>query len=897
KRFTVGFVDASLFGKGNKITRSDSTYPSTGDVIKSKLLDSVGGYIQVRHENGKRFIDYLADFDKSSTQVIDFGKNLLDYVKETDASSIRTAVVPVGAKLSETDIGYDKGYVLTSDTAPKIGVRYFYYEAGTFVGQNDLSSFSGQYYTTLDEVPVRGKTYYSKDGDNYIPCSGLTVFETGKSYYYLVDAWYEYDKNRDEGGLRVTIDKVEDGPLAGGLVKSGDLIYSKDGVAKHGWIVEKVEFDDVTIASNLLDKGQSALRLLLVGAMTVEVKAIDLHVLDRSIQPIRIHDYVRARSKPHGLDEYMLCIQRSIDINNPDQNSFVLGIPYDTLTGQQSKRLLELNESLDRVSDTTDRISQKQKDQAKDIEEVKDSIADLSGVYLHIRYSANEDGTGMTTLPQEDTKYTGIYSGPLEAAPTDPASYVWQRTTGKDGLPGKGEDGESSYLHIKYSNDAGETFTANDGEDIGAWMGTYVDAIEQDGMNPAAYKWVKVQGEDGESATSIQCGNEAATISCFSNGTVKSTTAIIVPFSGWIGTNRTSASVIASGLPSGMTIDEITPATSSADGQVALSVASGSDLGGVDNGEVSLEFSCNSITFPRKLSWSKALSGEGGADGDPGVGIESMTDEYYVSDTRSVPSGGAWSTTVPTEIPKGKYLWKRTTITYTNGESWTTEPICMSGDDGTDGTDATLADIGNTSLVVACTEDGATVSASTITVPFWGYVGERRKDCTAVVSGLPEGVAVKSNTAATDAANGTVAFSIEADETLGGSLIMQGIITINLTCNGQTFTRYLSWAKSMQGADTSSNYLHYDAVRGVVVCANAASPDSGMNTRIYNSGIEFRSGTTALARFGPNVVYLGLSSSSTVIDLLNGKGKLIYDSSQMTALQLKSEEGMAILAA
>ncbi|MEG0374237.1 MAG: hypothetical protein RR672_01270, partial [Raoultibacter sp.] len=44
KRFTVGFVDASLFGKGNKITRSDSTYPSTGDVIKSKLLDSVGGY-------------------------------------------------------------------------------------------------------------------------------------------------------------------------------------------------------------------------------------------------------------------------------------------------------------------------------------------------------------------------------------------------------------------------------------------------------------------------------------------------------------------------------------------------------------------------------------------------------------------------------------------------------------------------------------------------------------------------------------------------------------------------------------------------------------------------------------------------------------------------------------
>ena len=72
---------------------------------------------------------------------------------------------------------------------------------------------------------------------------------------------------------------------------------------------------------------------------------------------------------------------------------------------------------------------------------------------------------------------------------------------GKDGTNGtdgsNGEDGKTSYLHIKYSNDGGVTFTGNNGEDPGAWIGIYVDYNVNDSNDPSDYKWTKIKGEPG----------------------------------------------------------------------------------------------------------------------------------------------------------------------------------------------------------------------------------------------------------------------------------------------------------------------------------------------------------------------------------------------------------------
>ena len=67
------------------------------------------------------------------------------------------------------------------------------------------------------------------------------------------------------------------------------------------------------------------------------------------------------------------------------------------------------------------------------------------------------------------------------------------KVKGEDGE--KGEDGTSMYLHVKYSNDEGKTFTGNNGEDEGTYIGTYADREEADSMDVTRYKWVKLTGQ------------------------------------------------------------------------------------------------------------------------------------------------------------------------------------------------------------------------------------------------------------------------------------------------------------------------------------------------------------------------------------------------------------------
>lgn len=65
-----------------------------------------------------------------------------------------------------------------------------------------------------------------------------------------------------------------------------------------------------------------------------------------------------------------------------------------------------------------------------------------------------------------------------------------------------GDSGRSSFVHIKYSND-GKTFTANNGEDIGSWLGIYTDDKEEESTVFSDYKWSKILGDTGAVGTGI----------------------------------------------------------------------------------------------------------------------------------------------------------------------------------------------------------------------------------------------------------------------------------------------------------------------------------------------------------------------------------------------------------
>lgn len=101
KRFTVGNV--TVTDPNDYIVRSNEDYISTWDELNKKLLDVLDGFVQVRHENGVNYIDYLHDFTKLSTQKVEFSRNLLDLKIISKGEDIATALIPLGAKIRNED--------------------------------------------------------------------------------------------------------------------------------------------------------------------------------------------------------------------------------------------------------------------------------------------------------------------------------------------------------------------------------------------------------------------------------------------------------------------------------------------------------------------------------------------------------------------------------------------------------------------------------------------------------------------------------------------------------------------------------------------------------------------------------------------------------------------------
>lgn len=127
----------------------------------------------------------------------------------------------------------------------------------------------------------------------------------------------------------------------------------------------------------------------------------------------------------------------------------------------------------------------------------KDGV-DGKSSYIHIKYSAVENPTESSQLTDTPSTYIGIYYDFEEESSTDPTKYKWSKLEGKDGInAGPGEDGKTTYLHIRYSNDGGTTFTENEGETVGDYIGVYTDFTKEDSTNPATYKWSKIKGDEG----------------------------------------------------------------------------------------------------------------------------------------------------------------------------------------------------------------------------------------------------------------------------------------------------------------------------------------------------------------------------------------------------------------
>ena len=79
-------------------------------------------------------------------------------------------------------------------------------------------------------------------------------------------------------------------------------------------------------------------------------------------------------------------------------------------------------------------------------------------------------------------------------------------------------------------------------------------------------------------------------------------------------------------------------------------------------------------TTPSSYSWSK-IEGAAGADG---VGVRSVTEQYYLSTSSSTQSGGSWATS-PAAYVTGRFYWTRSITTYTDNTAVISEPVLARG--------------------------------------------------------------------------------------------------------------------------------------------------------------------------------------------------------------------------
>lgn len=96
-----------------------------------------------------------------------------------------------------------------------------------------------------------------------------------------------------------------------------------------------------------------------------------------------------------------------------------------------------------------------------------------------------------------------------------------------------------------------------------------------------------------------------------------------------------------------------------------------------------------------------------GGKGETGNGISSIIEQYYLSSSATSLLNGSWSNSRPT-WKNGWYIWTRSVINYTNGNSITTEAICVTGGKGETGNDGINGDTGPT-MVYRGVYDGSKV--------------------------------------------------------------------------------------------------------------------------------------------------------------------------------------------
>ena len=335
--------------------------------------------------------------------------------------------------------------------------------------------------------------------------------------------------------------------------------------------------------------------------------------------------------------------------------------------------------------------------------------------YFHIKYSSVANPTSSSQMTETPSTYIGTYVDFTQADSEDPKKYAWSRfqgvqgPQGTQGIPGtNGANGKTSYLHIKYSNDGGKTFTGNSGEDVGTYIGTCVDYNQSDPASVGSYKWAKIKGEQGATGPQGPAGSSGRGIKTITEYYLISSTktGITTELSGWstsIPTMTATNKYLWNYEKFTFTDNTTATTTPKIIGIYGDKGATGATGPQGPQGNAG----ATGPQGPQGATGPKGPQGATGATGPQGVtgnGIKSITNYYLATASGSGVSASTsgWTTTVQAITASKKYLWNYEVVTYTNGSTYQSAP-CIIGAYGDKGATGATGATGPSGIIVSST--------------------------------------------------------------------------------------------------------------------------------------------------------------------------------------------------
>lgn len=201
----------------------------------------------------------------------------------------------------------------------------------------------------------------------------------------------------------------------------------------------------------------------------------------------------------------------------------------------------------------------------------------------------------------------------------------------------EGQPGKNAYIHIKFSNDGGKSFTSNNGEDAGEWLGQYVDQNAIDSNDVSDYTWVKIVGEDGYTVLLTNENISFVTDQMRKVSETQTYSSDIICMQGII--PRTDFVVGAISPPS--------PLLASVSGDtITISVSAGETFL-YDSGSIDVPITIDSMTFTKKITYSLAKQGQDGQTGKPAI-IGQLSNDFIGIPTDSSGNNGVYSNATST---------------------------------------------------------------------------------------------------------------------------------------------------------------------------------------------------------------------------------------------------------